>query len=61
MDRDFELVSHNTHPYQLFVYEVNNRKLAQQQENYETQQRGEQTYEEKMLKYLEYIYNEANA
>ena len=53
LDRDFELVSHNTHPYQLFAYEVNNRSLARQQENYELQQNGEKTFEEKLLNYIE--------
>jgi len=36
LDRDFELVSHNTHPFQLFAYEVNNSSIAKLQENYET-------------------------
>ena len=53
LDRDFELVSHNQHPYQLFVYEVNNRSLARQQENFDLQQAGEHTLEEKMLAYIE--------
>jgi hypothetical protein len=54
LDRDFELVSHNTHPFQLFAYEVNNRSISKLQENYETQKRGEETFEEKMIKYIEY-------
>ena len=53
LDRDFELVSHNTHPYQMFAYEVNNRSLARQQENYELQQNGEKTFEENLLNYIE--------
>ena len=41
LDRDFELVSYNSHPFQLFTYEVNNKFIAYENENYETKKRGE--------------------
>ncbi len=53
LDRDFELVSYNQHPFQLFTYEVNNRYVAAQQEKYDTQQKGEKTFEDQTLEYLE--------
>lgn len=27
LDRDYELLSYNTHPYQLYIYELRNRYL----------------------------------
>ena len=49
LDRDFELVSYNTHPFQLFTYEVNNKYLADANEEYELQKSGQKTFQEEML------------
>lgn len=40
IDRDFELMSYNQHPYQLFVYELHNKYLARKQQEYEDIQKG---------------------
>ena len=53
LDRDFELVSHNQHPYQLFTYEAHNKYLARENEDYELQVKGEKTLEDEVLEYVE--------
>ncbi|KRX10326.1 hypothetical protein PPERSA_02743 [Pseudocohnilembus persalinus] len=55
LDRDFELVSYNQHPFQLFTYELNNKHVAREQEKYEQQQNGEQTFEQQMVQYLDNV------
>eukprot|EP01017_Pseudomicrothorax_dubius_P001819 TRINITY_DN0_c666_g1_i1.p1 TRINITY_DN0_c666_g1~~TRINITY_DN0_c666_g1_i1.p1 ORF type:complete len:140 (+),score=57.45 TRINITY_DN0_c666_g1_i1:2-421(+) len=61
LDRDFELVSHNTHPYQLFTYESNNRYLAKENEDYEVRQAGGKTLEDEMLTYFDQLINAERA
>jgi hypothetical protein len=56
IDRDFELVSHNTHPFQLFTYNINNKFVAQRTESAETSNKGEQTFEDQMMAYMEYFF-----
>lgn len=51
LDRDFELISYNQHPYQLFIYEVNNKRLAQDHEDYETRKAGQNTMEDEVISY----------
>lgn len=58
LDRDFELVSYNQHPYQLFTYEVNNKYLADQHEQYEVTKSGEKTLEEEMLEFVDELVEE---
>lgn len=53
LDRDFELVSHNTHPFQMFTYEMNNRFIAKETEEYETRKAGGKTLEDEMIAYTE--------
>ncbi|KAL4493628.1 hypothetical protein ABPG72_004121 [Tetrahymena utriculariae] len=53
LDRDFELISYNTHPYQLFTYTVRNEHLAWKNEQYEKVQKGEKTFEQELLDYLD--------
>ena len=53
LDRDFELVSYNQHPFQLFTYEVNNRYLAREHEDYEVRKSGQKTLEDEMLEYVD--------
>lgn len=53
LDRDFELVSHNQHPYQLFTYTLRNEHLQWKNEQYEQIQRGEKTFEQEILEELE--------
>jgi len=53
LDRDFELVSYNTHPYQLFTYEVNNKYLADEHEDYELRKSGQETFEDEILGFVD--------
>lgn len=55
VDRDWELISYNTHPYQLFTYEVHNKQIAYETEKKRIKEEGGETYEEKMLKYFEFF------
>ena len=41
IDRHYELISHNQHPYQLFMYEQRNRDLQDSQEQLDTINAGE--------------------
>jgi len=58
LDRDFELVSYNQHPFQLFTYEVNNRYLAGAQEEYEIKKSGQKTIEDEMTEFLDDLVQE---
>jgi hypothetical protein len=51
-EREFELVFHNQHPYQLLFYEINNKHLQQQVEDEAIRASGEQTLEDQFVKYL---------
>jgi len=53
LDRDFELVSYNHHPFQLFAYEMNNRYLASKNEEYLAREAGEETFEEQVLGFVD--------
>jgi len=61
LDRDFELVSYNQHPYQLFTYEVNNRFLAAEHEDYETRKSGQKTLEDEMCEFADDLIAEEQA
>jgi len=61
IDRDFELVSYNTHPFQLFTYEVNNRFLPQENENYETSKAGQKTMEEEAMDLVDTLVKQEQA
>lgn len=54
LDRDWELVSYNTHPFQLFAYEVHNKQIAYETENKKIKDAGGQTEEEKLTEYFEF-------
>ena len=65
LDRDFELVSYNQHPFQLFIYEViflreyltflqlNNQRLAFETERAELAKAGQKSIEDEALEYAE--------
>lgn len=55
LDRDWELVSYNTHPYQLLAYEVHNKQIAYETENKKIKDAGGQTEEEKLTEYFEFV------
>ena len=46
IDRDYELISHNYHPFQLFAYELQNKYIRKQNENFEAQEKGEKTFDQ---------------
>ena len=52
LDRDYELVSHGTHPYQLFTYEVANHMHEYENEEYERKQATGHTMEEELTQYI---------
>ena len=60
-DRDWELVSYNTHPYQMFAYEVHNKQVAYETERSALKQAGSETNEDKLLNYFESIVKEEQA
>ena len=51
-DREFELVSHNQHPYQLLNYQVNNEELQREVEAQELRNAGETPLEDQMKNYF---------
>ena len=53
LDRDFELISYNTHPFQMFAYEVRNNQIAYETEKFKEEEKRHQTKEEEMLEYIE--------
>ena len=46
IDRDYELLSHNYHPSQMFGYEITNKYIRKQNEKAEAQEKGEITYDQ---------------
>jgi len=58
IDRDFELVSYNTHPFQLFTYETHNKYLAKENEDYETRKSGLKTFDDDVLDYIDKVVKE---
>lgn len=52
-DRDWELVSYNTHPYQMFAYEIHNKQIAYETERNKIKLAAGQTEDEKFLNYFE--------
>ncbi|EGR33381.1 hypothetical protein IMG5_054710 [Ichthyophthirius multifiliis] len=56
-DRDFELMSYNQHPYQLFTYQVRNEHLEWKNQQYQQIQKGENTYEQEILNHLDNLIN----
>jgi hypothetical protein len=43
LDRDYELLSYNTHPAQLFIYELRNNYIRDTNEQADTLEKGEDT------------------
>lgn len=43
LDRDYQLLSYNTHPLQLFIYELRNRYIRENNEQAEQIEKGEET------------------
>jgi hypothetical protein len=43
LDRDYELLSYNTHPAQLFIYELRNNYIRHVNEQAESAEKGEDT------------------
>jgi len=48
-------VSYNTHPFQLFTYEINNRALAKENEDYEIKKSGQKTFDDEALDYIQQV------
>ena len=46
IDRDYELLSHNYHPMQLFGYELANKHIRKQNEAAEAHEKGEKTFDQ---------------
>lgn len=46
LDRDYELLTYNQHPVQLFAYRLHNRFLQKQNEEWERINKGEKTVEQ---------------
>ena len=46
LDRDYELLSYNYHPFQLFAYKQQNKRIKQQNEEAERSERKETTHGE---------------
>jgi hypothetical protein len=43
LDRDFELISHNQHPHQLWIYDLQNQYVSEEMEEYELKMSGKET------------------
>lgn len=52
-DREVELAALNQHPYQLFIYEVNNKRLQKEVEDEAIRAAGEKTIEDQLYNYLD--------
>jgi hypothetical protein len=52
-DREVELAALNQHPHQLFIYEVNNKRIQQEVEDEAVRASGEKTLDDQMFAYLE--------
>ncbi|CAK87855.1 unnamed protein product (macronuclear) [Paramecium tetraurelia] len=61
IDRDFELVSYNSHPYQLFTYTIWNQYLANQQEAYEQRKNGGQAIEDQVIDHISELVKDEKA
>lgn len=53
LDRDYELIGHNYHPFQLFYYNLQNKRLRAQTEQYEARQQGKQSESESIEEIFE--------
>jgi hypothetical protein len=53
IDRDYELLSHNYHPFQLFAYELANKQIRKQNEAAEANEKGEKTFDQVYLEEIE--------
>eukprot|EP00178_Gracilaria_changii_P006144 TRINITY_DN20520_c0_g1_i1.p1 TRINITY_DN20520_c0_g1~~TRINITY_DN20520_c0_g1_i1.p1 ORF type:complete len:206 (-),score=31.34 TRINITY_DN20520_c0_g1_i1:125-664(-) len=52
-DREFELMSYNVHPFQLFTYESNNAELQAMNEAQELRNSGQTPLEDQVLEYFD--------
>jgi hypothetical protein len=52
-DREFELMSYNVHPFQLFTYESNNQELQELNEANETRKAGEIPLEDQVKSFFD--------
>lgn len=43
LDRDYEIMTYNYHPAQLYLYESNNKYIRDQNEEYEAREKNEET------------------
>lgn len=43
LDRDYELLSHNYHPFQLYAYKLQNKRLREQNEEAEAVEKHQET------------------
>ena len=58
-DRDFELISNNTHPYQMALYEKNNQIVLEEVENEQLRAQGLKPIEDQIYEYVENKLKEA--
>lgn len=59
LDRDYELLSYNTHPAQLFIYELRNNYIRHTNEQAESAEKGEQTIFTAFTAELEYPFTDS--
>lgn len=60
-DREFELMSYNIHPFQLFTYESNNAELQQLNEAQEQRNAGQSPLEDQVMEFFDERIAEENA
>ncbi len=46
LDRDYELISHNYHPAQLYTYDLINARIRKDNEDADSHEKGEKTFED---------------
>ncbi len=56
LDRDYELLTHNYHPYQTFTYELRNKYIRKENQDQEIREKGEQTLEDVYWQELKYLF-----
>lgn len=60
-DREFELMSYNVHPFQLYTYEMNNLELQNLNENQELRNAGESPLEDQVKEFFDERISEEEA
>lgn len=55
LDRDLELVTHNYHPGQLFLYDLQNKAIRENNEAVEKNEKGEKTLQDAIFDEFKYF------